>query len=182
VLYPPVDLDRYYNDGDDGHFLHLGRLDKEKGVQEVVEAFTGIDERLVLAGGRGDVDEDMMRRIERTENVDYRGFVSESEKYDLLGRSRAVVFNGRNEDFGIVLVEANASGKPVLAIDEGFPSVFIEDGENGLLHDGTPAGIRATLTGADFTVPEESTEQFGLDHFGKQLRQEIQTSLEEIQI
>ncbi|SFS06524.1 Glycosyltransferase involved in cell wall bisynthesis [Halomicrobium zhouii] len=142
VLYPPLDLDTYHNDGDEGFYLHLGRLDEEKGIEAVVEAFAaGTDRKLVLCGGEGDADDDVRALIDRAANIDYRGFVSQEEKHRLLATCRAVVFNGRNEDFGIVPIEANASGKPVLARNEGFPGLFVEDGENGLLHDGTPRGI-----------------------------------------
>jgi glycosyltransferase involved in cell wall biosynthesis len=145
VLYPPVDIDSYRDGGDDGFYLHLGRLDEEKGVPAVVEAFADWDRDLVLAGGRGDVDDDILARIRRADGLDYRGFVSEAEKCDLLARCRAVVFNGRNEDFGIVPIEANASGKACLARDEGFPGMFVDDGENGVLHDGSAEGIRAAV-------------------------------------
>lgn len=145
VLYPPVDLSKYRNEGDEGYYLHLGRLDEEKGVPAVVDAFAAADHRLVLAGEGGDAGRSIRERVERASNVDYRGFVSEDEKLDLLANCRAVVFNGRNEDFGIVPVEANASGKAVLARDEGFPAVFVSDGENGYLHDGTAEGIRSAI-------------------------------------
>lgn len=175
VLYPPVDLAVYHDAGDDGYYLHLGRLDEEKGMPAVVEAFAGTDERLVLAGGRGDVDEDVLRTIERAENVEWRGFVEEGEKVDLLARCRAVVFNGRNEDFGIVPIEANASGKPVLTRDEGFPGVFVEDGENGLLHDGTPTGIRGVLErfeGGEFDgeAVRSGVKAYSREQFGERLR------------
>jgi glycosyltransferase involved in cell wall biosynthesis len=186
VLSPPVDLDRYHDAGDGGYVLHLGRLDEEKGVPAVVEAFAGTDAHLVLAGGRGDVADGVLRRIDRADNVDYVGFVSETEKYDLLANCTALVFNGRNEDFGIVLVEANASGKPVLARDDGFPGVFVEDGANGVLHDGTAEGIRAALDRVargdrrNLTVPRECIEQFGMDAFARQLRREIRTARREV--
>jgi len=73
VLYPPVELDRYYNDGDHEFYLHLGRLDEEKGVPEVVAAFEELDEQLVMAGGAGDVDDSVMDRIERAENIEWKG-------------------------------------------------------------------------------------------------------------
>jgi len=177
VLYPPVDFDDYRDDGDDGFYLHLGRLDVEKGVPQVVEAFAGNDHRLVLAGGRGDVPESVLDRIERADSIDYRGFVDEAEKLDLLARCRAVVFNGRNEDFGIVLIEANASGKACLARDEGFPGMFVTEGENGYLHDGTAVGIRDAiarferegLTGD----PRAAVERYSTDAFHSQLESTI---------
>jgi glycosyltransferase involved in cell wall biosynthesis len=174
VLYPPVDLDAYRDDGDDGFYLHLGRLDDEKGVPAVVAAFADGDRDLVVAGGRGDVSDAVVDRIRRADTIDYRGFVPEAEKYDLLATCRAVVFNGRNEDFGIVPIEANASGKAVLARDEGFPGLFVEDGANGLLHDGTPAGIRDAVTrfeaeGID-GEPRRAVERFSTDAFVEQCR------------
>ncbi|QSG06959.1 glycosyltransferase [Halapricum desulfuricans] len=179
VVYPPVDLEACYVAEDEGYYLHLGRLDDEKGVPEIVEAFQDIDHRLVLAGGEGDIDEAVRRRIERADNVEYRGFVPESEKYDLLAGCRAVVFNGRNEDFGIVPIEANASGKAVLARNEGFPGLFVEDGENGYFHDGTSPGISDAIKRFEREGvngdPMGVAEQFGKSQFERALRDTIET-------
>jgi len=183
VLYPPVDVASYRNDGDEGFYLHLGRLDREKGVPAVVEAFEGRDERLVFAGGRGDVDGTVIDHIERADNLDWRGFVEENEKRDLLARCRAVVFNGRNEDFGIVPIEANASGKPVLARNEGFPGIYVEDGANGYRHDGTAADVRSAVDrfereGIDGD-PENGLDRFSLDTFGQQCASQVATWYED---
>ncbi|WP_247009105.1 glycosyltransferase [Halorientalis litorea] len=173
VLYPPVDIDAYDDAGDDGFYLHLGRLDEEKGVPAIVDAFAESDHELVLAGGRGDVSEAVMDRIRRSETIDYRGFVSEGEKRALLGTCRAVVFNGRNEDFGIVPVEANASGKACLTRDEGFPGQFVTDGENGYCHDGSPDDITAAVERFEGQgiagSPREHVETFAFDAFREQL-------------
>jgi glycosyltransferase involved in cell wall biosynthesis len=177
VLYPPVDLDEYETHGDEGFYLHLGRLDEEKGVPAVVEAFAGSDHRLVLAGGRGDVDDAVMDRIRRAEEIEYRGFVDESKKYDLLATCRALVFNGRDEDFGIVPIEANASGKAVLTRDEGFPALFVDDGENGFRHDGSAKGIlnaieRFERDGIAGDLGEQ-VETFSTDAFVDQLESSV---------
>lgn len=177
VVYPPVELESCRTGKDEGYYLHLGRLDEEKGIPAVISAFEAIDHRLVLAGGKGDTDESVHRRIDHADNLDYRGFVSEETKYDLLAGCRALVFNGRNEDFGIVPIEANACQKPVLARDEGFPSVFVEDGENGYLHDGTPSGIVDAIerferegVGGD---PVATTASFEIEQFKYKIRDEI---------
>jgi len=180
VLYPPIELDEYYNDGDEGFYFHLGRLDKQKGVPTIVEAFADTDHRLVFAGGRGDVADEVLDRIRSTENFDYRGFVSEAEKYELLATCRAVVFNGRNEDFGIVPIEANASGKACLVPDEGFPGLFVEDGVTGYVHDGTPAGIRDVVDRFEregiASNPRAAVERLGFEQFCTQLRDGIATA------
>lgn len=174
VLYPPLDLDSYYHEPDAGFFLHLGRLDSEKGIEAIVSAFQERDARLVLAGGRGDASEGLIRKIRNSPNIEYRGFVDEEEKYELLATCRAVVFNGINEDFGIVPVEANASGKPCLVRDDGFPGLFVEDGTNGLVHDGTAVGIGRALDRLDeFDVSqtdfETLVEPFSLSVFEQRL-------------
>jgi len=180
VLYPPVEVDRYYNDGDHEFYLHLGRLENEKGVPAVVGAFEGLDERLVMAGGDGDVDESVLKRIERAENIEWRGFVDENKKLELLARCSAVVFNGRNEDFGIVPIEGNASGKPVVSRNDGFPGVFVEEGNNGVLHDGTEHGIKQAIDRIrtmDLSVePEAFVSQFSFETFSRSVREGIKTS------
>jgi glycosyltransferase involved in cell wall biosynthesis len=174
VLYPPVRLDSYYTAEPDAYYLHLGRLDTEKGIEAVVEAFAGSDRRLVLAGGQGDAPEHVLETIRTDETFDYRGFVSEEEKYDLLAHCRAVVFNGRNEDFGIVPIEANASGKACLARDDGFPGIYIEEGVHGLHHDGSAAGIREALSRFEVDGlrgdPSQDVERFSEETFACSLR------------
>jgi glycosyltransferase involved in cell wall biosynthesis len=184
VLYPPVELDQYYNDGDHGFFLHLGRLDEEKGVPEVVTAFEKLDERLVMAGGRGDIKDSVIDRINRAENIHWKGFVDESKKLELLARCTAVVFNGRNEDFGIVPIEANASGKSVLARNEGFPSVFVEDGVNGRHHDGTVSGIRSVVAKENNPLKKagEYVSQFSMLSFHDHVRRSIINEYERLSI
>lgn len=183
VLYPPVDTSACHEAESEGFYLHLGRLDEEKGVPEVVAAFADSDRQLVLAGGRGDVEASVRDRIERAPNLDYRGFVPESEKYDLLARCSALVFNGHNEDFGIVPIEANASGKGALVRDDGFPATYIEDGVNGYLHDGTPAGIRTALDRFEregVSDPAGGTDRFDVATFETRLRSELEAAYRDL--
>lgn len=174
VLYPPINVDDYRNDGDEGFYLHLGRLDEEKGILAIVAAFEDSNRQLVLAGGRGDVGTETMARIRDAETIDYRGFVAEADKLTLLATCRALVFNGRNEDFGIVPIEANASGKAVLTRAEGFPGLFVTDGENGYTHDGTATDIRRALEqfetlGLD-SDPRARIDRFSTESFQSQLK------------
>ena len=183
VVYPPVELGRYENQGDEGFYFHLGRLDVEKGIEAIVEAFEGLDQRIVFAGGEGDAG--VVDRIRAADNMNYAGFVSEDEKYDLLGRCRAVVFNGRNEDFGIVPIEANASGKLCLARNDGFPGLFVETGENGLLHDGSAASIRAAVDRLEAegvaADPASFVDRFSMSTFETQLSESITTAYRSFQ-
>lgn len=173
VLYPPIDTASYWVGEDDGFYLHLGRLTEQKGVPAVVEAFAGSERRLTMVGGKGNISESVWEQIDANENIEYRGFVTEEEKRELLATCRAVIFNGRDEDFGIVPAEANASGKACLTRSEGFPALLVRDGENGLHHDGTPAGIREAVRRFEQTGisgdPRECAERFTMNEFEETL-------------
>lgn len=178
VLCPPVDLTSCYDRGDSGYYLHLGRLDEEKGVPAIVDAFIGTEYKLVFAGGEGDVGTSVRKKISGADNIEYHGFVSETKKFELLADCRALVFNGNNEDFGIVPVEANASNKPCLVPDSGFPGLYVEDGRNGYKHDGTIAGISACLERFEREGltgdPESFARQYGFDTFKNRLTTVVQ--------
>jgi glycosyltransferase involved in cell wall biosynthesis len=173
VLYPPVDVEALAAaDRDRGErYLHLGRLDVEKGVPEVVAAFEGLDRPIDFVGPRGDVADALLDRIGRAPNMRYRGFVTSEEKRRLLRGSRAVVFNGVEEDFGIVPVEAVAAGAACLARDEGFPGLFV-DGAVGLRHDGTGSGIRNAVERFEadpFDADRERAREFSREAFERRL-------------
>lgn len=138
VVYPPVETAAYSPAAaeTESYYLTLSRLDWHKDVDGIVSAFDGLDARLVVAGDGPDRDE-----LERQagDNVEFRGYVSEDEKRELLAGAKAFVFNARDEDFGISPVEALASGTPLLGIREGMTRYQVIDGKNGYTHvrDGT---------------------------------------------
>jgi glycosyltransferase involved in cell wall biosynthesis len=117
VIYPPVTLanrDEILPVGD--HFLTASRLVPYKRIEPIVRAFNQMpDLELVVAGDGPDADR--LRKIAGP-NVKFVGFVPDKELRDLMATSRAFVF-AAEEDFGIVLVEAQSEGSPVLAFGKG---------------------------------------------------------------
>lgn len=182
VLYPPVEIENYTENGDEGFYLHLGRLDTEKGVEAVVEAFESLDHPIVFAGGAGDAE--VLDRIQAANNMEYEGFVSEDRKYELLSTCRAVVFNGRNEDFGIVPIEANASGKPCIARNDGFPGMYIQEGVNGFLHAGSSGSIQEAISGFEARdydgEPTKYVDDFTLQSFEQNLTETIEREFSDL--
>jgi glycosyltransferase involved in cell wall biosynthesis len=117
VIYPPVDVD-YYTPGsvDEGeYYLVAGALVPYKRVDLVVEAFRGLDRKLVVIGDGPD-----FTRLVNTapHNVSFAGWVDRETLRDYYRGCRALVFPGV-EDFGIVPVEAQACGRPIIAFGEG---------------------------------------------------------------
>ncbi|MBI5284202.1 MAG: glycosyltransferase family 4 protein [Chloroflexi bacterium] len=145
VAYHGVDMERFRPDGRrEPFFLVAGRIMWTKNVELAIRAWRRFKPhasansfRLVIAGmvdhksrpyvsllramaaGRGDIE--------------FVETPSDDELTDLYARCHAVLFPSLNEDFGLVPLEAMASGKPVLAVDRGGPRETVVDGHTGLL-------------------------------------------------
>lgn len=142
TIYPPVDINDYYNESRGGFLFYVGRLEDSKGIDQMIEAARDEDWTLKLAG-TGSREEEF--RSMAGENVEFLGFVTEEEKRSLLARCDALLFNSEHEDFGIVPVEALASGKPVVGVNEGFTKYQIENGVNGILFQRGVENLRAAI-------------------------------------
>lgn len=186
IVYPPVDVDRYGQHCAEGDrertYLTFSRLYRHKRMREIVETFDGRDGKLIVGG-----DGPQRKNLQEIagQNVDVRGYLAEGEKRRLLAECDAFLFNAENEDFGIVPIEAFASGTPVIGINDGFTKHQIRDGVNGILFDqGTPAHIGEAVTrfeqeGVEWTSGqmEEFAEQFGRARFETELQTAVDAAL-----
>ena len=117
VLYPPVDAEpRAAGLPREQHFVVAGRLVGYKNTRVVVEAFAALPHLELIVAGSGP-EEAALRKI-ATPNVRFSCFVSDAEMRRLMATSRALIF-AAEEDFGIVPVEAQAEGTPVIALGRG---------------------------------------------------------------
>ncbi|QLG63398.1 glycosyltransferase [Halorarum salinum] len=134
VVYPPVDTDAYSpDDAETGdYYLTLSRLDWHKNVGEIVKGFNELSDATLVVAGDGP-DRAKLEAMAGT-NIEFRGYVSEEEKKELLAGAKAFIFNGRDEDFGISPVEALAAGTPLLGVREGMTQYQVIDGKNGYAH------------------------------------------------
>lgn len=117
VIHPPVDTDYFTPGADDdkGYYLAAGALVPYKKIDLVIEAFRGIGEKLVVAGE----GPDFCKLVnDAPKNVEFTGWVDRETLRDYYRGCRALIFPGV-EDFGIMPVEAQACGKPVIAFAEG---------------------------------------------------------------
>jgi glycosyltransferase involved in cell wall biosynthesis len=127
VIYPFADTDFYkpalasditprmesYSGGD--YFLAVSALVPYKRIQDIVEAFRDLKERVVIVGD----GPEKKKLVEMAPpNVEFTGWVSDDSLRGLYRNCRAIIFPGV-EDFGIVPVEAQACGRPVIALAEG---------------------------------------------------------------
>src|SRR5271165_2202923 len=137
TVYNGIDLSLYPLQAAGGEdLIFLGRIHPDKGVHLAIEVARRTGLRLLIAGIVQDakyfreqvephLDEDRIRYLGP---VDVRG------KNDLFARARALLhLNTIPERFGLVLVEANAAGVPVIAMDLGSCREVIEHGRTGFL-------------------------------------------------
>ncbi|CAN5542208.1 glycosyltransferase [soil metagenome] len=115
--------------------LYAGRLTREKGIDLLAESFLAAhsrDERLHLVLAGGGPEEDLL--CERLgEHATFLGWLEGDDLPRAYASADLFVFPSRTDTFGQVLLEAQASGLPVVAVDEGGPRDLIEDGVTGLL-------------------------------------------------
>lgn len=115
VIYPPVDIERFKVGKDEGYYLVVSAFAPYKRIDLAVEAFNRLGLPLKIAGTGQDYKK-IKKRCKP--NVELLGWVSDEEVTELFSGARALIFP-QEEDFGITPVEAQASGKPVIAYGKG---------------------------------------------------------------
>jgi glycosyltransferase involved in cell wall biosynthesis len=115
--------------------LYAGRLTREKGVDLLAESFLRAAERdprlhLVLAGGG---PEEEALRAKLGDQATFLGWLHGTELPIAYASADMFLFASQTDTFGQVLLEAQASGLPVIAVAEGGPVSLIEHGQTGLL-------------------------------------------------
>jgi glycosyltransferase involved in cell wall biosynthesis len=179
VIHPPVRTD-VFTPGDQrsDSFLYVGRLTGYKRPDLVVDAFTGLDERVAIVG-TGHLGGQLRARA--TPNVTFLGEVDQETLLRLYRTARALVFPV-DEDFGISMAEAQACGTPVIGLNRGGARDIVEHGVTGWLLDApTVVEVRKAVKRAakeelDPIEIRRRAERFSAARF----RDEIATAVAEI--
>jgi glycosyltransferase involved in cell wall biosynthesis len=138
VVNPPIDVTKYRFSHYGDFWLSVNRLYPEKRIDLQMEIFRKLpDEKLKIVGGfsKGDWAEKNYKKLQRQkpENVEFLGEVSEQEIINLYATCKGLITTAMDEDFGMTPVEAMASGKIVLAVNEGGYRETVVDGKTGFL-------------------------------------------------
>lgn len=133
VVHPPADIGFFgaAPEMERGYFLLAGQLTAYKRPELAVRAFSRLDDRLIVAGS----GEELPRlRAIAGKNVEFVVAPDDETLRKLYAGARALVFPGI-EDFGIVPVEAQAAGCPVIAFRAGGALESVVEGRTGLFFD-----------------------------------------------
>ncbi len=184
VVNPPVDVARLLSlprdPGD--HYLVFGRVVPYKRVELAVAACARLGRHLKVAGD-GRAMASVRAAATGHNGIELLGRVDDAERDALMGTARALLFPGE-EDFGIVPVEAQAAGLPVIAYRVGGASETVLDGETGVLFDEQSA---LELAGAierfeslelDERVVRANAERFGRERFRAEMAGVIERASE----
>jgi glycosyltransferase involved in cell wall biosynthesis len=147
TVYNGIDLSLYPlqpSGGDD--LIFLGRIHPDKGVHLAIEVARLSGRRLIIAGIIQDelYFRDQIRPYVDERNICYIGAVGIAQKNELFARAYALLhLNTIPERFGLVLVEANAAGVPVIAMDLGSCREVIKDAQTGFLVNNVNEAVRS---------------------------------------
>lgn len=134
VIYSLIDTQNYYYKVPEDYYLTVSRLLQRKRIDWQIKAFSNSNEKLIIVG-TGD-DKDRLEALARkyNANVEFKGEISNGELKELYARCKAFIFTGIREEFGLVIIDALASGKPVLCVNEGGPLEYL-NAQNSILFD-----------------------------------------------
>jgi glycosyltransferase involved in cell wall biosynthesis len=141
TVYNGIDTSKFESapQSERNYLLFIGRLGYDKGTAEAIDIAGALDLPLKLAGKIDDADRayfdsHVKPRLDAYPKAEYVGEVNSDQKRDLYSRALAVVYPiNFDEPFGLVMVEALASGTPVLALKRGSVSEILVDKKTAVI-------------------------------------------------
>ena len=184
VIFPPCDIEKYGNNqrNPKDFYLFFGQLVGYKRADLAIEACIKSGRKLVVIG---DGKSKEAQKYANTGLITFTGRVSDEEVAKYLSEAKALIFPGI-EDFGIIPVEANAAGCPVLAYKEGGAIDSIKENETGLFFEEQTAEsiiecmnkfeqLESSFTNRD--VFTNHVKQFSKEEFINQISKTIENRL-----
>lgn len=129
VIFPPVDTAKFYYQKSEDYFLIVSRLTSYKKIDLAIQAFNRLNQKLVIIGSGRDFS--YLKKISSS-NIKFLGQVSDHQLAQKYSRCKALIMP-QIEDFGLVSLEAQSSGKPVIAYRGGGAKDTIINGQTGIL-------------------------------------------------
>jgi glycosyltransferase involved in cell wall biosynthesis len=176
VIYPPVNVSDFMpGRGISEHFLIVSRLNAYKKIDVAIKAFNVLGLRLKIIG-----DGPYRKYLESiaNSNIEFLGKVPDKDLAGHYGKCKALIFPG-DEDFGIVPVEAQAAGRPVIAYAKGGAlETVIKDKTGVFFYEQTEGSlieaVKRTLDmGFDPKLIRENALRFDKEVFKQKIREYV---------
>jgi len=180
VIYPPIRISDYHlGDSVGEYYLCVSRLVSHKRVDLAIQACQQLGRRLIVVGD-GPEREQLMAMSGPT--TTFAGRVSDTELRNLYSACRAVIFPS-HEDYGIVPLEANASGRPVIAYGVGGVLETLVEGITGVyfsrqvVEDVIEAILTCERIHFDSMTIRQEVDRFDVAFFVEKLRAFVHSSI-----
>jgi len=181
VIYPPVDVDKFEFSGKkEDFYLTASRLVPYKKIDLIVETFNQLGKKLVVIGDGPD-----MKKIKSIakKNIEILGYQNDKILIEYMQKAKGFVFAAK-EDFGIMPVEAQACGTPVICLGEGGTKETVIDGKTGVhfLKQSVESLSKAinrfeTMT-FDYKSVRENSLKFSKERFEKEIEELVNEKYE----
>ncbi|MGI0483911.1 glycosyltransferase [Pantanalinema rosaneae CENA516] len=167
VINYPIDSQKFtFSNQKDDFYLASARLISYKRTDVIIEAFNWLGLPLLITG---EGPERERLQVQAMGNIQFLGHVSDTERQQLMAKTRSVIVAAL-EDYGLVPVEANASGTPVIAYGAGGILDTQIPGHTGVLFNRqTPEALQSALVTAN-EIPwnYEAIRNHAIDHFSEE--------------
>jgi glycosyltransferase involved in cell wall biosynthesis len=177
ILYPPADIERFVNDGTQARdgFVIFGRHVKHKRFDLAIKACNELQAKLTVIG---DGPETKRLKALAGSSIVFRGRVPDDEMVNYISKAEAFIFPNE-EDFGIVAVEAQAAGTPVIAYSAGGSLDTVIEGETGEFFDKqTVASLSNVLKSFNYKLYNRRTLLDNAERFSNEaFRQAVENSI-----
>lgn len=168
VIHAPVDIDRFTPGPRGERLLVIGEITRHKRTEVAIEAAVTASIPITVVGDGPDRAE-LENRYGDRGLVEFAGRIEDGELATMISAARAVVVPS-TEEFGIVAVEAQAAGKPVLALGAGGATETVVDGETGILVDRPdPALFAAALRSGELDELDERRCRANAERFSAEV-------------
>ena len=185
VIYPPVDVDRFtFQERKEDFYLAASRLVPYKRVDVIVEAFRLMPSRKLVVIGDGPQLSRLKKRA--TANIELLGYQDGATLQAHMASARAFVF-AADEDFGIMPVEAQACGTPVIALGRGGAKETVIAGQTGCFFESqTPEAIVSAVEQFESESFDPyrirvNAERFSIPRFRREIEELVSREYEQFQ-
>jgi len=164
VVYGPAPIEKFLEieRKPSDYYLFFGQITFYKRADIAIEACVKSGRKLIVAGAG--VKKKDIRKYEKSGLVTFKGRVSDDELCDLYSCAKALLYPGI-EDLGLIPIEANAAGCPVIAYRDGGALETIKEYETGLFFDEqTPEALIAIMNKFEHNIFNFSDRQVFNDH------------------
>jgi glycosyltransferase involved in cell wall biosynthesis len=183
VIYPPSDTVRFtptINPGD--YYFAAARMVPYKKLDLIAEAFSKMPDKQLIIAGNGEQIKKI--RAKSGKNIIIKDYLSHDEFVTHLREAKAFIY-AAEEDFGIVMAEAQAAGVPVIAYKKGGASDIVQHGKTGWLFEEQTAdaiigAVEQFESGLfDRTYISQHAAQFSASNFREKLRNHVEVCCQE---